>query len=71
MPGGNTWLELGALPLPLAARLLRPKQVVREWGLPAPADSVELVVSELVPSAIQALGQVRAGISGWRNAIGH
>jgi anti-sigma regulatory factor (Ser/Thr protein kinase) len=50
----QTCLELGALPSAVGCGRLHVKLVLREWGLPAFSDSVELIVSELLTNAIRA-----------------
>jgi len=47
-------LELGALPTAAGCARLHARQIVLEWGLPALADTAELLVSELVTNAIRA-----------------
>ena len=48
----QTSLVLGALPSAVACARLHARNVMYEWCLPAVADSVELVVSELVTNAV-------------------
>ena len=50
----HTHLELGALPTAVPCARLHVKHVLREWQMDALADSVELVVAELVTNAMQA-----------------
>lgn len=55
-------LELGALPEAVPSARLHAKLVTREWGLPELANTVELIVSELVTNSVQA----SAGLTGSR-----
>jgi anti-sigma regulatory factor (Ser/Thr protein kinase) len=50
----DTFLELGALDGAVPSARLHARHVVREWGLAALAEDVELVVSELVTNGVQA-----------------
>jgi anti-sigma regulatory factor (Ser/Thr protein kinase) len=50
----QTSLVLGALPSAVACARLHARNVMHEWNLPSVADSVELVVSELVTNAVRA-----------------
>lgn len=50
----QTSLALGALPSAVACARLHARNVMHEWNLPSIADSVELVVSELVTNAVRA-----------------
>lgn len=50
----RTFLELGALPGAVPCARLHAKHVLREWGLEALSDPVELLVSELLTNAIKA-----------------
>jgi anti-sigma regulatory factor (Ser/Thr protein kinase) len=50
----RTSLILGALPTAVACARLHARNVMYEWNLPSIADSVELVVSELVTNAVRA-----------------
>ena len=50
----QTSLVLGALPSAVACARLHARNVMHEWNLPAVADSVELLVSELVTNAVRA-----------------
>jgi anti-sigma regulatory factor (Ser/Thr protein kinase) len=47
-------LSLGALPTAVGSARLHARAVVCEWGLSGLAETVELVVSELVTNAVQA-----------------
>jgi anti-sigma regulatory factor (Ser/Thr protein kinase) len=47
-------LELGALPSAVPSARLHARHVVAEWGLASIADTVELVVSELVTNGVKA-----------------
>jgi anti-sigma regulatory factor (Ser/Thr protein kinase) len=60
----RTLLELGALPSAVPCARLHTKQVLWEWHLDALADTVELVVSELVTNAVHA----SAGLTGSRRS---
>ena len=58
-PGSASWplrsrVELGAFPSAVPCARLHSRQVVWEWGLRAVAETVELVVSELVTNAVKA-----------------
>ena len=57
-------LELGALPSAVPCARLHSRQVLWEWGLRALADSVELIVSELVTNGLRA----SEGLTGSRYA---
>ena len=50
----HDFLELGALPGAVPCARLHARQVIWEWGLTALADSVEIIVSEIVTNAVQA-----------------
>lgn len=50
----RSYLELGALPSAVPCARLHAKQVVWEWKLNELAETVELVVSELVTNGVQA-----------------
>jgi hypothetical protein len=47
-------LGLGALPSAVGCARLHARNVMYEWNLPSVADTVELVVSELVTNAVRA-----------------
>jgi hypothetical protein len=49
-------LELGALPSAVPCARLHTKQVLWEWGVQALIDPAELIVSELVTTALYASG---------------
>lgn len=51
----RSYLELGALPTAVPCARLHARQLVWEWGLNGLADSTELLVSELVTNAVQAM----------------
>ena len=58
----NPWplrssLELGALPTAVPCARLHARQLVREWGLDGLAETAELLVSELVTNAVQAMAR--------------
>jgi anti-sigma regulatory factor (Ser/Thr protein kinase) len=48
------FLELGALPGAVPCARLHARQVIWEWGVTALADSVEIIVSEIVTNAVHA-----------------
>ncbi len=50
----QSYLELGALPSAVPSARLHARFVVAEWGLESIADTVELIVSELVTNAVKA-----------------
>lgn len=50
----HTYLELGALPTAVPCARLHVKHMLREWDMERLADTVELVVSELVTNAMRA-----------------
>ena len=50
----RSYLELGALPSAVPCARLHARQVVWEWGLQDLAETVELLVSELVTNAMKA-----------------
>ena len=57
---GNVWslrssLELGALPTAVSCARLHARHLVWEWGLDGLAETAELLVSELVTNAVQAM----------------
>lgn len=59
--GPRTWplhsyLELGAFPSAVSCARLHAKQVAWEWGFNDQAETVELLVSELVTNAVQTVG---------------
>jgi anti-sigma regulatory factor (Ser/Thr protein kinase) len=56
-----TYLELAALPAAVPCFRMHAKAVALEWGLPALADTVELIVSELVTNSVRAAGHSRGG----------
>ncbi len=61
----NEWplrdfFEFGALPGAVPCARLHARQVAWEWGLNALAETVELVVSELVTNAIEATQAIRS-----------
>ena len=58
----NVWphrnsLELGALPTAVPCARLHTRQLVWEWGLDGLAQTAELLVSELVTNAVQAMAR--------------
>ena len=55
-------LELGALPSAVPSARLHARLVLWEWGLDGHADTVELIVSELVTNAVRASGGLRPWI---------
>jgi anti-sigma regulatory factor (Ser/Thr protein kinase) len=50
-----SYLQLGALPTAVPCARLHAKHLVWEWGLDDLAESSELLVSELVTNAVQAM----------------
>jgi anti-sigma regulatory factor (Ser/Thr protein kinase) len=52
-------LPLAALPTAVPCARLHARAVALEWGLPALADNIELIVSELVTNATRAAGLSR------------
>jgi hypothetical protein len=60
----HSHLELGALPTAVPCARLHAREVLWEWGLPALADPVELIVSELVTNGLHA----SEGLTGSRYA---
>lgn len=50
----RSYLELGALPSAVPCARLHARLLAAEWGFEALAQTVELVVSELVTNAIRA-----------------
>lgn len=66
----QSYLELGALPSAVPSARLHARFVVAEWGLEPIADTVELIVSELVTNGVKAsqalnhLPPVWLGLSG-------
>jgi anti-sigma regulatory factor (Ser/Thr protein kinase) len=73
---GASWplrshLELGALPSAVPCARLHAKQVLREWGLDALAEAVELLASELVTNGVQASeGMTESRCQGrWRPGV--
>jgi anti-sigma regulatory factor (Ser/Thr protein kinase) len=65
----QSYLELGALPSAVPSARLHAKLVVGEWGFGCIADTVELIVSELVTNGVKAsqelegVSVVRLGLS--------
>src|SRR5271165_6461665 len=53
----RSYLELGALPTAVPCARLHARHLVWEWGLDALAESTELLVSELVTNAVQAMAR--------------
>lgn len=49
-----TYLELAALPTAVPCARMHAKVVALEWGLPALAEKIELIVSELVTNSVRA-----------------
>jgi anti-sigma regulatory factor (Ser/Thr protein kinase) len=60
----RTFLELGALPTAVPCARLHTKHVLWEWQLSTLADTIELIVSELVTNAVQA----STGLTGSRRS---
>jgi anti-sigma regulatory factor (Ser/Thr protein kinase) len=59
----QSYLELGALPGAVPCARLHARQVLWEWRLEGHADTVELLVSELVTNALRASEGLTPGIS--------
>ena len=51
----RSYLELAALPTAVPCARLHARHLLREWNLDALTDSTELLVSELVTNAVQAM----------------
>jgi anti-sigma regulatory factor (Ser/Thr protein kinase) len=62
----RSYLELGALPGAVPCARLHARQVLWEWHLADRADTVELLVSELVTNAIRACADLTAGVAALR-----
>jgi anti-sigma regulatory factor (Ser/Thr protein kinase) len=58
-----TYLELAALPTAVPCFRMHAKAVALEWGLPAQADNVELIVSELVTNSVRAAERSRRSLT--------
>jgi len=56
-----SFLELGALPGAVPCARLHARQVLSEWGLQASAETLELLVSELVTNAMHITRAAAAG----------
>lgn len=54
----RSYLELGALPTAVPCTRLHARQVLWEWGMKTVAETVELVVSELVTNALRASSDI-------------
>ena len=54
-PLRSSLVELGALPTAVPCARLHARHLVWEWGLDSLAVTAELLVSELVPNAVQAM----------------
>jgi anti-sigma regulatory factor (Ser/Thr protein kinase) len=70
----HSHLELGALPTAAGCARLHAKQIILEWGMPALADTAELLVSELITNAIRASRRlaspvVRLALASDRNCL--
>jgi hypothetical protein len=52
--GRRTFLALGALPTAVPCARLHVRQMLWEWGRTGPAETVELLTSELVTNAVRA-----------------
>jgi anti-sigma regulatory factor (Ser/Thr protein kinase) len=65
-------LELAALDTAPACARKHAKAVILEWGLPALADTAELLVSELVTNAVRASQALPSAVVGlWLVSDGH
>jgi anti-sigma regulatory factor (Ser/Thr protein kinase) len=65
-------LELGALPGAVPCARLHARHLVREWGLSGLAETAELLTSELVTNAVQAMaGQEDQAAVGLRLSADH
>jgi anti-sigma regulatory factor (Ser/Thr protein kinase) len=53
-----SYLELGALPSAVPSARLHARLIIHEWGFGSLADTVELIVSELVTNAVQASAEL-------------
>jgi anti-sigma regulatory factor (Ser/Thr protein kinase) len=58
----QSYLELGALPGAVPCARLHARQVLWEWRLAGHADTVELLVSELITNALRASEGLTRGI---------
>jgi anti-sigma regulatory factor (Ser/Thr protein kinase) len=59
----RSYLELGALPTAVPCARLHARHLSWEWGLNGSADTIELLVSELVTNAVKAtVGQQQAAV---------
>jgi anti-sigma regulatory factor (Ser/Thr protein kinase) len=59
----NSYLELGALPTAVPCARLHARHLLWEWGLDGSADTIELLVSELVTNAVKAtVGRQQAAV---------
>jgi anti-sigma regulatory factor (Ser/Thr protein kinase) len=56
-----THLEVAALPTAVPCARMHAKAVAVEWGLPALAEKIELIVSELVTNSVRAAERAREG----------
>ena len=73
-PGARDWplcsyLELPALPESARSARLHARNILRQWDLEALADTVELLVSELVTNAVRAAANDRASAGRDRASI--
>jgi anti-sigma regulatory factor (Ser/Thr protein kinase) len=57
----RSYLELGALPGAVPCARLHARHVLWEWRLEERAETVELLVSELMTNAVRASGDLAAG----------
>jgi anti-sigma regulatory factor (Ser/Thr protein kinase) len=53
-------LDLAALPTAVACARMHARAITLEWGLPALADNIELIVSELFTNAVRATEHSRS-----------
>jgi anti-sigma regulatory factor (Ser/Thr protein kinase) len=54
----RSYLELPAVPTSARAARQHARSVLREWHLAAPADTVELLVSEIITNAVRASADI-------------
>lgn len=54
----RSYLELRAVPVSVRSARLHAKNTLREWGMETLADTVELLVSEIVTNAVRASAEI-------------